>query len=66
MNNDFDKALLIPICLFGILALGGMFCLGDYCGIQKGKREMMQEVVKANLAEWIADKDGKPEFRFKQ
>lgn len=66
MNNDFDKALLIPIGLLGILALGAMFSLGDHLGIQKGKREMMQEVVKANLAEWVADEDGKPEFRFKQ
>lgn len=66
MDNKFDKLLLIPMSLFGILVLGGMFSLGDYCGIQKGKREMMQEVVKANLAEWVADEDGKPEFRFKQ
>jgi len=66
MNNDFDKALLIPIGLLSILALGGMYSLGDFNGIQKGKREMMQEVVKANLAEWVADENGKPEFRFKQ
>lgn len=66
MKSEFDKVLLIPIGMLAILALGGMFSFGDHLGIQKGKREMMQEAVRANVAEWVADKDGKPEFRFKQ
>lgn len=66
MNNNFDKVLLIPITLLSIILLIGIFSFWENKGIQKGEMNMKEAAVKANVAEWIADEDGKPEFRFKQ
>jgi hypothetical protein len=66
MNNDFDKVLLLPISLIILTALIASFAFWENKGVQKGEMNIKEAAVKANVAEWIADKDGKPEFRFKQ
>lgn len=66
MNNDFDKVLLIPMGLVALTAILAICNFCEYQGIQKGEMNMKEAAVKANLAEWVADEDGKPEFRFKQ
>jgi len=57
MNNDW------PILVVGLFSLGIVVL---FIGIGMGEKKIKQEAVKANVAEWIADKDGNVEFRFKQ
>jgi len=66
MNNEFDKVLLIPIGVFVISGMSAIFSIGESYGTRKGEMNMKEAAVKANLAEWVADEDGKPEFKFKQ
>lgn len=66
MNNDFDKVLLIPIGLLIISGLLVIFSIGESYGTGKGEMNIKEAAIKANVAEWVADKNGKPEFRFKQ
>ena len=47
----------------------GLFCLMIvvlFVGIGIGEKKTRQDAVKANVAEWIVDKDGYVKFRFKQ
>lgn len=57
MNNDW------PILVVGLFSLGIVVL---FIGIGMGEKKIKQEAVKANVAEWIANKDGNVEFRFKQ
>jgi hypothetical protein len=66
MKSEFDKVLFIPIGLLAVGALLVIFSTGESFGIEKGEMNIKEAAVKANVAEWIADENGKPEFRFKQ
>jgi hypothetical protein len=66
MNNDFDKVLIIPIALLSIIVLIAIFSFWENKGVHRGEMNIKEAAVKANVAEWVADEDGKPEFRFKQ
>lgn len=57
MNNNWP---IIYICLLSIIVVSWAI------GTSMGEKKIKQEAVKANVAEWIADKDGNVEFRFKQ
>jgi len=57
MNNNWP---IIYICLLCIMVFSWAI------GCSMGEKKIKQEAVKANVAEWIADKDGNVEFRFKQ
>ena len=57
MNNDWP---IIYICLLCIIVVSwGIGC-------SMGEKKIKREAVKANVAEWTADKDGNVEFKFKQ
>lgn len=57
MNNDW------PIFYVVFLTL---IVISWTIGCSMGEKRIKREAVKANVAEWIADKDGNVEFRFKQ
>lgn len=57
MNNDW------PIFYVTFLTL---IVISWVIGCSMGEKKIKQEAIKANVAEWIADKDGNVEFRFKQ
>ena len=57
MNNNWP---IIYICLLSIIVVSWAI------GCSMGEKKIKQEAVKANVAEWTADENGKPEFRFKQ
>lgn len=57
MNNDW------PIFYVTFLTL---IVISWVIGCSMGEKKIKQEAVEANVAEWIADKEGNVEFRFKQ
>lgn len=62
MNDYIDTTGSV---LIAVIAL--MVCVGIYAyGFSQGERVTREAAVRSNVAHWVADKDGKPEFKFKQ
>lgn len=57
MNND---------CLLLLISLGCFIVVALFIGIGIGEKRTRQEAIDANVAEWVVDKNGRTEFKFKQ
>lgn len=63
MRDEYWKYTLVIPCtlLFVFLATMGLIK-----GFDRGTNEMQQQAVLAGHAEWVADKSGKPQFKWKE
>jgi len=58
-----EYALLIIPCVI----LASFACIvSNLCGEVSGIDNMKQQAVQAGHAEWVADKRGKPQFKWKE
>ena len=61
MNNDKDW-LVMPCILFILF----LCVLLNLVGFNRGIDKQQQEAVLKGHAEWVADKSGKPQFKWKE
>jgi hypothetical protein len=54
--------LMIPILLLFVF----LYTMGLIIGFNRGVDEMQQQAVITGHAEWVADKSGKPQFKWKE
>jgi hypothetical protein len=58
-DSDFPYALM-----FGLII--GSIILGGFIGCEAQRDVQQREAVAAGHAEWVADKSGKPQFKWKE
>ena len=58
-DSDFPYALM-----FGLIV--GSIILGGFIGGEAQRDVQQREAVAAGHAEWVADQNGKPQFKWKQ
>ena len=60
--KDTAPFLIIPCFILLTVAIG----VSNLCGRMNGIDKMKEEAIRAGHAEWVADKDGKPQFKWKE
>ena len=65
MNNKLESSdvMIIGVSMFILSAL--IFALGSLIGFGDGQKSMQKEAVKAGHAVWVADDEGKAQFKWK-
>lgn len=62
--STFKNDLKVGLLAFMLFVLG--LFLGSMMGLNAGIGMKEKEAIRVNAAEWVADKDGKPQFKWKE
>lgn len=60
----FKNSPVVELLALMLFVLG--FFLGSMVGFNTGTGLKEKEAIRVNAAEWVADKDGKPQFKWKE
>ena len=55
-----------PVIICGTILILFVCVISNLIGFSSGIDKVKQEAVQAGHAEWVADKEGKPQFKWKE